>query len=642
MESKPEHELLYTVLGIINITFSSLVVITYFTSKKLQQHPSGVIASLAICELATTYHSLIYMWGTQGVLTALTLPKMRLWTWFGLDENGASGLMCIFNQSIFIFGTIAGILYNIILCIDLILTLRNPFSPAFKRKILYHIFSLTTALAITIPLSSINSLAACYMDTDFSQDKKKLQVINTSYVAYLILIYCVIGIFSIIYAMSRVYSGVKLSNAAMKKYLTRHILYVSVYVVCWGSTIVSYVFSKYFKRNEVVDEIVMFLISVSGVTLSIIRFSNPAVFNKVITGKTFSFESGENETDEWKVSLYSILGEINTELASNIFDALYSVYSKKDILVEKEVTDQMCKFEKLHSGKRCSRLAESLKLENQTVHSELVEYSPVAFDFIRNKCGITNRMMMDSTDPAKNIDSCVSANESQGKSGSFFIFSSDKSLVMKTIKEKEVKVLRKILKRYAEHLEKHPKSLLCRIYGMFNLKLPGISPVYIIVMSNLLKGHKPDLLFDLKGSTLGRASKVKNSRNLDNKSDSGPLKDLDFIRNKFKIPLETSSYQEIAEIIMADANFLKSFKLMDYSLLLSVEKINGEFIFTFGIIDFLIEYNFFKKVERAFAVLTNPKSSSAASVINPEKYAERFTDFLLKIVFQKKNQILDD
>ena len=531
----------------------------------------------------------------------------------------------------------ACLLYNIVLCVDLILSLRRPFSPAYKRMIFYHLIVLTLTFVLSIPLTVINANEACEINIFEEQIYEKIKAVSVDSLAGLVIAYSIIGLVAIIYAIARLYRGTKLSNASMITYLIRHILYISVYIINWGSILVSYIWAEYYNGSIPVYCIAEIAISVAGISLSLIRLSNPAVYRKIASGNTLSLESGTKDTDEWKIPLDSLTREVNMQVSANIFDELYWVFSRKDDFIGYAITDAMCKEAKVHKGKRTSRLAECIGQQNEYVDSKLIEYSPMVFDSIRKNNYISNKMIMNSTDPTKNIDSFIEVNESKGKSESFFMFSHDKCLVMKTIKEKEVNALRRIIKSYAEHLKRNPKSLLCKIYGLFYLKLPGISPVYIMIMENLLLGCHPELLFDLKGSTLGRSTKKSTNRGGDNTAQSsGPFKDLDFIRNKLKISLRHSVYLENKREIIKDTEFLASHRLMDYSLLLSVEKTNGEFKFTFGIIDFLIEYGLFKKIERVFTVVKNPLKSSEASVISPNRYAKRFRAFILAVVFQDK------
>lgn len=55
----------------------------------------------------------------------------------------------------------------------------------------------------------------------------------------------------------------------------------------------------------------------------------------------------------------------------------------------------------------------------------VTEWSPDVFAYLRHIDGYTNESLLESLDPEKNKDMVLKAGESQGKSGSFFIFSKD-------------------------------------------------------------------------------------------------------------------------------------------------------------------------------------------------------------------------
>ena len=66
----------------------------------------------------------------------------------------------------------------------------------------------------------------------------------------------------------------------------------------------------------------------------------------------------------------------------------------------------------------------------------------------------------------------VSINQSQGKSGNFFICTDDNNLVLKTITDNELDLINKIfLKKYYYHITEHEYSLICRIYGLYKISL---------------------------------------------------------------------------------------------------------------------------------------------------------------------------
>jgi 1-phosphatidylinositol-4-phosphate 5-kinase len=64
----------------------------------------------------------------------------------------------------------------------------------------------------------------------------------------------------------------------------------------------------------------------------------------------------------------------------------------------------------------------------------------------------------------------MSAQESIGKSGSFFFFSKNKKLILKTITPTELDVLiGRVLYSYTKHIELNSGSTLARIYGAYEV-----------------------------------------------------------------------------------------------------------------------------------------------------------------------------
>jgi len=86
----------------------------------------------------------------------------------------------------------------------------------------------------------------------------------------------------------------------------------------------------------------------------------------------------------------------------------------------------------------------------------------------------------------RNKRSIFKAGEGAGSSGSFFFFSRDKKLLIKTLNEKERNVLigkNGILDDYIKHIKKtNNKSFLARIYGIFTIETNYYGNVDIIIM----------------------------------------------------------------------------------------------------------------------------------------------------------------
>lgn len=74
-----------------------------------------------------------------------------------------------------------------------------------------------------------------------------------------------------------------------------------------------------------------------------------------------------------------------------------------------------------------------------------------------------------------------------GKSGSFFFFSHDEEFLIKTMTLNDFKAFKSLFKYYFEHINKYPKSILARIYGVYSVKMDDQDPVYLILMGNSKK-----------------------------------------------------------------------------------------------------------------------------------------------------------
>ena len=100
--------------------------------------------------------------------------------------------------------------------------------------------------------------------------------------------------------------------------------------------------------------------------------------------------------------------------------------------------------------------------------------------------------------------------QSQGKSGSFFISTDDSKYLIKTLKVEEFDLIKNcFLYKYCKYLSENPKSLLARLYGMYNLSVnQGKDNILIIVMRNVIGDFQDNILakFDLKGSSFKRQS----------------------------------------------------------------------------------------------------------------------------------------
>ncbi|XP_012870463.1 PREDICTED: phosphatidylinositol 4-phosphate 5-kinase type-1 alpha [Dipodomys ordii] len=276
-----------------------------------------------------------------------------------------------------------------------------------------------------------------------------------------------------------------------------------------------------------------------------------------------------------------------------------------------------------------------------------------------------------------------------GASGSLFYVSSDDEFIIKTVQHKEAEFLQKLLPGYYMNLNQNPRTLLPKFYGLYCVQAGGKN-IRIVVMNNLLpRSVKMHMKYDLKGSTYKRRASQK-----EREKPLPTFKDLDFIQD---IPdglfLDADMYNALCKTLQRDCLVLQSFKIMDYSLLMSIhnidhaqreplnsetqysvdsrrpapqkalystamESIQGEarrggtmetedhmggiparnnkgerLLLYIGIIDILQSYRFVKKLEHSWKALVH--DGDTVSVHRPGFYAERFQRFMCNTVFKK-------
>lgn len=192
------------------------------------------------------------------------------------------------------------------------------------------------------------------------------------------------------------------------------------------------------------------------------------------------------------------------------------------------------------------------------------DYYPTVFRELRKLFGL---------DPADYLVSLTSKYilselNSPGKSGSFFYFSRDYRFIIKTIHYAEHRQLRRILKRYYEHVKSNPNTLISQFYGLHRVKMPlkygARRKIYFIVMNNLFPPHRDiDRTYDLKGSTMGRYTSSSPSM-----TKQLVLKDLNWLQNQEIIQFGPLKQEALIKQLESDVQLLIKLNIMDYSFLI--------------------------------------------------------------------------
>ena len=137
---------------------------TIMFNKKLQTPPQPMLAWICIAEACMSYHALIEVINPLYFI-CYTKSYRTFWkTIFHLnvdkgskDETKAANILCESNQIFYAFFQLISLTLNTCLCIDLILTIYDPFSPAGRRTKLYYLFSLVISTFIIIIIFGIDT-----------------------------------------------------------------------------------------------------------------------------------------------------------------------------------------------------------------------------------------------------------------------------------------------------------------------------------------------------------------------------------------------------------------------------------------------------------------------------------------------------
>lgn len=362
-------------------------------------------------------------------------------------------------------------------------------------------------------------------------------------------------------------------------------------------------------------------------------------------------------------SIYLILeGILHISKAKDITNSYYSMQKKKNVdKIIHEYVIQNNELKKINSStlsdnkKRCNSWCSIF--QNKV---SLIEYYPSIFSKIWIMEGLTSEKMLNSFNIEKNKRNLLKLCKSEGRSGSLFFFTHDNKYIIKTIPERELNSMKKLIKPYFTHLSENKHTFLVRIYGVFTLNI-GISEIHLILMENVAPYDNSKILyrFDLKGSFVHRKTKdlIKNIR-------IKALKDLDFLdlKQKVNFPLIALSKSNInfsLQVIKRDLKVLTKCNLMDYSLFIAIvrddsnqseeteeddeqqplkgvftQNKNTKYTYCISIIDFLTEYTFRKKMENFYKTFTKfGKAKNAVSVVDATTYSVRFSKFMRDHVF---------
>jgi hypothetical protein len=243
----------------------------------------------------------------------------------------------------------------------------------------------------------------------------------------------------------------------------------------------------------------------------------------------------------------------------------------------------------------------------------------------------------------------VGMHDASGKSLSWFLFSPDMRYCCKTATDTEADLLLRILPSYESHCAATAVTLLPRFLGLYRASV-GRRRVWILVQGNVFAAGLPIAeRYDLKGSWAGRSASARELA----KGSRAVLKDRDFVaRGRALACADPAAHAALETALQRDCAFLRAHGLIDYSLLvglvaradspdpsggggggdrtaarhgvMTVELADPAMrLAVVGLVDILMEYGWFKRLENLLLDPVRPGLSCAP----PARYAGRMLAF---------------
>lgn len=187
-----------------------------------------------MCEAISSFNGVVWTIGTEQVINYLDINQLFSW-WFFFQVGeptytNSLNVLKTSNDFFFQYFNLLTLLLNMCLCVDLILTLKNPFEPA-KRRMKYY---LGLSALICIPLAivtnkSLNSSTDQQTDSVLSKETEISHLILASCLSA----YMLIALYSCVYASRRL-ARPSINNQIRVFFLRKHYYYVAIFTVVWG------------------------------------------------------------------------------------------------------------------------------------------------------------------------------------------------------------------------------------------------------------------------------------------------------------------------------------------------------------------------------------------------------------------------
>jgi len=645
----------YLIASSLSIFGSLIIIYTFGAVKELRRFPYSLVFCLSVCDF---FFSLKYF------IASFWLSQM----------NEDNSYLCASQAAWAQFWGLGSISWNGIISINIIFLLRNPFMNPTAHITVYQIYvwglSLISAIFIVSsgfwandPAYGVSGDGTCWITYD--NPTWQLVFVLPLIFYFLVSFTC----FGVALARSRTFEGYK--NGRRRRIL-RMLFFSVVFIGVWTIPLIHHLlllFSSEPSSYTVMEYAEAVCVSIQGFANAFVWLSNPyfrALVKRtpLILRITHCFISRKMSKEIKRTESSSLLP--NSEDFGGILRFRQRVIESVIIGVTKAITLSSDQTPRRASIKilttedydeqliiqdfsRNEEPGENVNDSIRNTNQKLIAYAPQVYLNLLHLASIGSEDFRASFNLEEMLE--VSNQQfSEGRSGSFFIFSSDHKYLLKTIPVNEAMLFNSILVKYRQHMVQNPESLIVKVFGVFAYETSYAPTVYLMIMENIFATKKTiHQRYDIKGSWVRRNVGEAHIR------DPSILgMDEDFRRLQKKLKLGPKQRKLFLSRMAKDVLFFEKLGIIDYSLLVGIHEINdkekespesleiqsgsfrevlsidGAVIYYLGIIDMLQLYDCNKQSERWAKILCKCKDSKGLSVQNPKVYSTRLIKFCSK------------
>ncbi|CAH0490863.1 unnamed protein product [Peronospora farinosa] len=496
---------LYLLVGVLGFVIYLVLVLSFFFVPNIKaQHPAAdLVVWHAGCGFMTSVGFILGF----GFLHDNDDKELLQWQ---------CSFLASFNQFFFL----AGAFWYLMLTLDLLVALVNPWMGYSCKSWTYHtiVWSVSAVSALLLhqlKLFGLSSLNICWVKR--TKDPAQVNMANWFFLFAAVGGICLLSLAVLLFASFRfVRRQLDVTYRAKRRNLIQYYRYLFIFAGHWvacGALYYAAYRQEFDGRMAKQFELAFALVFGSyPALLLIVWVLNTELYQNFSSENNLSrSERGASDltnTEHFSAALrkdlmrYTTAG-IRCSISESPIDSLRSplLSLTRDRFGSLDRTAALS-FLQMEEGGSAGLYHEKKRLATTVYNGEyryyeklgFTDYAPKVFQNIREICGIDNEMYEQS------FADTLLERASEGKSGMLFYFTSDRKYLVKTMTKKEHSFLLEVLPLYHQYILKQPNSLLCRFLGCHSMQLPvGWNKMFFVVMKNIFPDGPVDERYDLKG-----------------------------------------------------------------------------------------------------------------------------------------------